>query len=180
VQPQVVVPLLRHARHMGMAHELGVALFDITEEAITNYYEEVDTHRVKRLTEQAHAEGVVLLGRMLSLAVAYGALLAQHNNKPVRVAGGSGGGGQGQQQTGGGGAGPSGAGPSGAGPSGASGSGSRKQPTPTAHGSKEAASPAAQQQAPPANGGSGRSKRAAAELAASAIKKQATDSPRFS
>lgn len=160
---------------MGMAHELGLALFDITEQAILDYYSDPDEgpiagQRIKRLAEQARAEGVVLLARMLSLAASYAALLAQHNNTPVQTGGGSAGAGAG--------AGAGGQQPAAAGGAGASGSGHAQQQAPALGTAAAPVTPSSGSRGATSRGegpNSRRPKRTAAVQASAAIKRHAAD-----
>ena len=83
---QVIVPLLRKFKHMPMCHELGMAMFDITKDAIRDFLYEPGSKlpkeaagKIRSRYDAVRKEAQVMRDRMIPLGHAYMALLVEHS-----------------------------------------------------------------------------------------------------
>ena len=79
------MPLLRNFKHMAMCHELGMAMFDITKDAIKDFLYEPGSKlpkdaagKIRSRYDAVRKEAQVMRDRMVPLGHAYIALLVEH------------------------------------------------------------------------------------------------------
>ena len=80
------MPLLRNFKHMAMCHELGIAMFDITKDAIRDFLYEPGSKlpkeaagKIRSRYDAVRREAQVMRDRMVPLGHAYMALLVEHS-----------------------------------------------------------------------------------------------------
>lgn len=80
------MPLLRKFKHMPMCHELGMAMFDITKDAIRDFLYEPGSKlpkdaagKIRSRYDAVRKEAQVMRDRMVPLGHAYMALLVEHS-----------------------------------------------------------------------------------------------------